>query len=59
MLARRYVAEDISRLLVFTGVPEKPHAVLGDRPRRGLPALLLAYFPEGGTTLGGKHHPRI
>lgn len=59
MLALRYIAEDTSRLLVFTGVPEKPHAVSWRSPSLWLPALLLAYFPEGGTTLGGKHHPRI
>lgn len=55
----RYMAEDTCKLLVFTGVPEEPHAVSWRSPSLRLPALFLAYFPVGGTTPGGKRHPRI
>lgn len=63
MLALRYAA----RLLLKThpspcylmGALEELHAASRRPPLLRLPALLRAYFPVGGTTRGGKHHPRL
>lgn len=63
MLAPRYIARLLLKMhpssCYLTGALEKLHAASWRLPLLMLPALSLAYFPVGGTTAGGKHHPRI